>query len=903
MAGPGAAASSEVDRGDDDAAYWASPASAVLAGLRTSAAGLSEDEAARRLAASGPNRISDQRSTGIWAELLRQFRQPVILVLLAATGLSLLLGDRIDAVIILAIVVLSGLLGFWQEHRAGVTVARLLDQVQIEIEVRRGGQVTSVAPEQVVPGDVVVLHAGDVVPCDCRVLTADSLQLDESALTGETYPRHKSADPAPPDAPLAERSGALFQGSHVVSGRGEAVAVATGRSTELGHMSRALVAAPPSTSFEAGTARFGLMLARVTALLTAMILLINVVLGRPFIDAVLFSLALAVGVTPQMLPTIVAVSLSSGARRMARAQVIVRRLDAIEDLGSMDVLCTDKTGTLTEGTITLLAATGLEGEESAVTADRAAVNAALQTGYTNPLDQAILRSHRPDGAWQAVAEVPFDFDRKRLSVLADGPDGRVLITKGAFPTVTAVVTEAVTGEGTRPWEEVRHAYDERFRSLGAQGYRVVAVAERPAPEQTRVGAEDERGMTLLGLLVFEDPPKAGLDATVARLTAQGIRLCMLTGDNRLAALHVAHWFTDGEPRVMTGREVDTLDDPQLAAVAADVDAFAELTPSQKERIVGAVRASGSVVGYLGDGINDAAPLRAADVGISVDTAVDVAKSAASMVLLDKDLGVVVDGVRLGRQTFANTIKYVYTTISANFGNTVSMAAASTFLPFLPLLPRQILLLNFLSDLPSVTIAADRVDPEVVDRPRRWDLDEVRSFMVVFGLLSSAFDLLTFAILIGVFDAGATLFQSGWFIGSTLTELAVLFVLRTRRLAYRSRPGRALLVTSVVVGLVTVVLPFLPHVADALGLTGPPVLLLLTLVAITGGYVVAAEATKRVFYRRLGRPGAASGPAAGDGMRHHHRLARLASEHGHRVAADVADAPAGSAEPGAPAPSG
>jgi Mg2+-importing ATPase len=862
-------------------AFWAVDAAEVLAGLESDPAGLTETEAERRLATEGANRLQPRHGTGVLHELLRQFSQPIVLILLVATALSLLLGDRVDALIILLIVALSGLLGFWQEHGATVTVARLLEQVQIHVEVRRGGQVVSVHPDDVARGDVVVLRAGDVVPCDCRVLTAQTLQVDESALTGETYPRHKHPEPAAAGAPLAERHSALFQRSHVVSGQAEAVAVVTGQGTELGEMSRALTAAPPPTSFEKGSARFGLLLARVTGVLTAGILVVNIVLGRSIIEAVLFSLALAVGVTPQMLPAIVSVSLSTGARRMARAKVIVRRLDAIEDLGSMDVLCTDKTGTLTAGAISLYAVLDAAGRPDESVGERAAVNAALQTGFTNPLDEAVLARHRPDGSWQRVAEVPFDFERKRLTVLAEGPRGRVLLTKGAFAKVLDVCTTVVTGSGPRPLAEERAALEQRFRELSADGYRVLAVAERAFSGGSEVTAADESELGFVGFLVFEDPPKPGVEQTIAALNRLGIRLCMLTGDNQLTARHVAQAVGVADPRVMTGAEIDELDDHHLALATPTVDAFAELTPAHKERLIAAVRATGSVVGYLGDGINDAASLHLADVGISVDTAVDVARSAASLVLLDKNLDVVVDGVRLGRQTFANTLKYVYTTISANFGNTASMAAASAFLPFLPLLPRQILLLNFLSDLPSVTIAADRVDPEDVERPRRWDLHQVRDFMIVFGLLSTGFDLVTFAVLLQVFDADAALFRTGWFIGSTLTELAVLFVLRTRRLAFRSRPGRALVGTSVAVGVLTVVLPFLPFATSALGLTRPSAALVLTLLGITCAYVVAAEATKRVYYRAAAVAGAVPAGPPPAAISRQRRLERLAREHGHR----------------------
>ncbi|QIM22973.1 magnesium-translocating P-type ATPase [Phycicoccus sp. HDW14] len=828
--------------------YWSQEVEEVLGSVRSSPAGLTDAEAVTRTPAPDP-RAGPHRARDASRELLRQFAQPVVLVLLVATALSLVLGDRVDAVIIAAIVLLSGLLGFSQEHRAAVTVARLLDQVRVLVEVRRSGRVVSVPPPAVVSGDVVVLRAGDIVPCDCRLLAAEALQVDQSALTGESSPRHKHPDPAPVDAPLGDRHSVLLQGSHVVSGRGEAVAVVTGGRTELGRMSRSLTEHATPTGFEQGSTRLGLLLARVTSGLTVVILVVNVALGRPPVDAVLFSLALAVGVTPQMLPAIIAVSLSTGARRMARAKVIVRRLDAIEDLGSMDVLCTDKTGTLTTGVLTLTATLGPDGRHSDLVAGRSALNAALQTGFANPLDDAVLAAVPAPGGWHALDEVPFDFERRRLSVLVDGPGSRLLVTKGAWTNVLGVCGSVrAPGGGSLPLADARDDLERQVRQLGEQGLRVLAVAERPMPGRTAVTVDDERDLTLLGLLVFADPPKDGLAGTLADLRALGVRLCMLTGDNRLVAARVARSTGTPDPVVLAGTEVEAMDDHELRERAASADAFAELTPSQKERVIEAIRAGGSVVGYLGDGINDAGSLHLADVGISVDTAVDVAKSAAAMVLLEKDLGVVVSGVRLGRQTFTNTLKYVYTTVSANFGNTASMAAASAFLPFLPLLPRQILLLNFLSDLPSVTLAGDRVDAEAVQRPRRWDLRQVRDFMVVFGLLSTAFDLLTFALLLHVFDADATLFRTGWFVGSTLTELAVLFVLRTRRPAWRSHPGTPLVLTSVLVAAITVALPFVPALRPALGLERPSLGLVLALAAVTGGYVVAAEVVKRWFFR-------------------------------------------------------
>src|SRR6266545_2096797 len=783
--------------------FWALPAAEVLGQLGCSDAGLPTGEVALRQARYGPNQLAPPRRGGALAQLARRFTDPVVLILLFAAVLAIVLKDLADALIILAIVVLSGLLGFWQEHRAGVALQQLLALVQVGVDVRRGGAEVEIQPAEVVPGDLVVLNAGDLIPCDCRLLRAHDLQVDDSALTGETFPRHKHPDPAPAEAPLAERHSALFLGSHVVSGRGDAVAVATGASTELGRLSRRLDEVAPRTGFEQGIARFGLLLARVTAVLTAAILVVNLLLGRRVVDSLLFSLALAVG-------------LSTGARRMASRRVIVRRLDAIEDFGAMDVLCTDKTGTLTEGAVRLHAALDLAGGESRLVAERATLIAGLQTGFDNPIDAAILERGRPDPRWRALDEVPFDFSRKRLSVLVDGPDGRLLLTKGAFASVLAVCGHALGPHGTVPIGQLHADLEKRHRELSDAGYRVLGVAERDLPGRDDVGVADERELTFLGFLSFLDPPKADAGRTLGELAAAGVELRMITGDNRLAAAHVAAAVGMDAAGLLSGGEIDRLDDHQLVAAGRGVQVFAEVDPLHKERIIQALRKGGATVGYLGDGINDAGALHLADVGISVDTAVDVAKSAAAIVLLDKDLGVLAEGVRLGRQTFANTLKYVFTTVSANFGNMASMAAASAFLPFLPLLPRQILVLNFLSDIPSTTIATDAVDPEQSQRPQRWDIHFIRDFMVVLALLRS----------------------------------------------------------SVAVTAVTLALPYLRPLAEPLALVPLPATVVAALVANTLAYVAAAETVKRGFYRAVDRP--APKPVT---ARHPRRLARVAREHG------------------------
>ncbi|MET8764897.1 magnesium-translocating P-type ATPase [Lentzea sp. NPDC004782] len=792
--------------------------------------GLSGAEAARRLAAHGPNRVEVRRGYRGLRLLLAQFTSPIIVILVVATALSMMVGDLTDGLIILAIITASGGLGFWQEHSAGRVVDALLARVRVEVEVLRDGREISVPAEDVVPGDVVVLRAGDIIPADATALTAHDLLVDESMLTGESFPVEKTS------------TAALLAGTHVVSGTSTALVTLTGRDTRFGAVAVDLAGQDVVTGFERGMTRFGTLLVRAMIVLVGAILVVNVVLDRPLIESLLFSLALAVGLTPQLLPAIVAVSLSAGARRMAAERVIVKRLDAIEDFGATTVLCTDKTGTLTAGAIRLDAAYDLDGHDSPETLRLARLNAGLQHGFPNPLDQAVLLGAPPGDPRQRLDEVPYDFHRKRLSVLVHDPGrGPLLITKGALDNVLDVCT---TATGDRPLRHVADQVRRQFATLSAQGYRVLGVAVKPLPGRSTATADDETGMVLTGLLAFHDSAKDGAAQAIADLAAQGISVRLVTGDNRLAAEHIAREVGLTGP-TLTGDAIDELDDAGLAARAADTTVFAEVQPLHKRRLVAAFRAAGATVGFLGDGINDAPALHAADVGISVDSAADVAKQAAAIVLLDKNLAVIADGVRMGRRTFANTLKYVRVTISANFGNVLSMAVAAAFLPFLPLLPRQILLLNFLSDIPATTIAGDSVDPEQLRRPSAWNITGIRNFMVVFGLLSSAFDIATFLVLRLVFHADASLFHTGWFIESTATELAVMLVLRTAKPFYRSRPGRALLITSGLVGLVVPVLPYTP-LAALLGLVPPDALLLTALAALTVLYVAANELAKRRF---------------------------------------------------------
>ena len=830
--------------GEQAGAFWDEDLSEIMRGANAHDNGLSEQEAAQRLARNGPNRIETARPRRGLRLLLAQFTSPIVLILAAATVLSMAVGDLTDGAIILAIIFASGLLGFWQERSGGRAVDALLARVQVQAEVRRDGREVSIPADQVVVGDLVVLRAGDIIPADCRIIESHNLQVDESALTGEPFPVEKKPGTVPREAEQSGRTNSLFTGAHVVSGEATAVAVQTGGATEFAAVSAQLATRQVTTGFERGITGFGLLLVRVMAVLVTAIFAINLVLGRPIIESLLFSLALAVGLTPQLLPAIVTVSLSVGARHMASKRVIVKRLDAIEDFGGMTALLTDKTGTITTGTVELHTTLDVDGQPSSEVRRLARLNAGLQRGFGNPVDHALLvDAPRVDDRLR-IAEVPYDFQRKRLSVLIDEDGIPTLVTKGALAPVLATCATARTGSGIVSLDAVREAVQRRFTDLSAEGYRVLGLAVRPLPGRTTASADDERDLTLVGLLVFQDPPKPDARQAIGDLAGLGISVRLITGDNRFAAAHIAAEVGLDGP-VLLGPDIDHLSDHELAARAPNTAVFAEVEPLQKERIMHALRASGAVVGFLGDGINDAPALHAANVGISVDTAVDVAKQAATIVLLDKDLAVVADGVRLGRRTFANTLKYVRVNTSAAFGNVLSLTVAAAFLPFLPLLPRQILLLNFLSDIPYTTIAADSVDAEQIRRPRTWDLRRIRNFMIVFGLVSSVFDIATFLTLRLGFGAAVADFRTGWFIESTATELAVLLVLRTNRPFYRSRPGRALLVTSALLAAVTLALPYTP-LAGPLGLVPLTGTLLAALAGLTAVYVLANELVKRSF---------------------------------------------------------
>jgi P-type Mg2+ transporter len=830
-------------------AFWNIPAQELLSSLGTSPKGLPRKVAEERLRQSGSQITAAHVKTNQIKLFLSQFKSPVILLLLFAAALSFALSDAADTIIILIIVFVSGVLGFWQERGAADAVQKLLATVEIKTKVLRDGVAVDIPVASVVKGDLILLSAGDVITGDSRLIESKDLFVDEACLTGETFPVEKVVGVLPVETALGARTNALFMGTHVVTGTATAAVVLTGRDTEFGKISETLKLRPPETEFERGTRRFGYLLMDVTSFLLITVFAINVFFARPVLESLIFALALAVGVTPQLLPAIISVNLAHGAKRMAKEKVIVKRLSAIENFGSMNVLCSDKTGTLTEGTVRVQAAVDVDGQEDATVLLYANLNARFQAGYANPIDEAIVSYRQIDAAgYQKVAEVPYDFIRKRLSVLVRKENHNFIVTKGALSNVLEVCTLAKTSTETVELEKVRSRINEKFKEFSAKGLRTLGVAYREVNPAATVRKEDETQMTFAGFLLLFDPLRPDIIETLGRLKHLGISLKFITGDNALVAANVSQQAGLVDAQIVTGAELRQISDVALIQRAANAQVFAEVEPNQKERIILALKKAGNVVGYMGDGINDASALHAADVGISVANAVDVAKEAADIVLLEKDLAVLEKGVREGRVTFANTLKYIFMATSANFGNMFSMAGASLFLPFLPLLPTQILLTNLLTDLPEMTIATDSVDAEAIERPRRWDIHFIRRFMVVFGIVSSLFDYLTFGVLILLLHATPAQFRTGWFMESVVSASLIVLVMRTRKPFFKSRPGKYLLLATLLVVALTLVLPLTP-VARVFEFTLLPLKFVPILAVIVALYVFCAELAKAWFYRR------------------------------------------------------
>ena len=834
--------------------FWQLPIATLLEQLNSSPDGLSNAEASARLAHFGPNLIHGERKQAIILQFLSKFRNPLVIILLIASALSAFTGDVTSFFIISTIVLISVTLDFVQEYRAGQAADRLRQSVAVRGQVLREGKHLEIILAEMVPGDVTFLAAGDLVPCDGRVLEAKDCFVNQALLTGEPFPVEKAPGELPGETEILAAGNTVLLGTSVISGTAKVMMCRTGQDTELGEIADTLLAKAPPTAFEQGTRHFGLLIMRMTILLVLFVLLVNAFFHRPWLESFLFAVALAVGLTPELLPMVVSVTLSRGALRMAAHKVIVKRLAAIQNLGSMDVLCTDKTGTLTEARIHLERHMDPLGRESERVLGLAYFNSFFETGVKSPLDDAILEHKEIDvSRWHKIDEVPFDFERRRVSVLLDDGKARLLVVKGAPEDILrlSVHYEADGEAGPLPLDQAaREKVNAQFESLSKEGFRVLGIASRQVgKDQSHAVVGDEAELVFAGFAAFLDPPKESAKAALAGLAADRVAVKIISGDNELVTQHVCGKLGLPVTGVLTGTEIQQLDDSALMVRVEQVNLFCRVTPVQKNRVILALKRCGHVVGYLGDGINDAPSLHSADVGISVDSAVDVAKAAADMILLEQDLGVLHAGVLEGRRTFGNIMKYIMMGTSSNFGNMFSMAGASLFLPFLPMLPVQILLNNLLYDVSELPIPLDRVDDDYLSHPRHWDMNFIRNFMLIIGPVSSIFDFLTFYIMLAVFHAGEALFHTGWFIESMATQVLVIFIIRTRKNPFKSRPNPWLIACSLTVVAVAVLLPFTPA-GTYLGFVAPPAFFFLILVVMLIAYLLAVELMKQWFFRHF-----------------------------------------------------
>ena len=834
-------------------------ASQMLATLTTSAAGLDTATARSRLAQYGPNDAAAEKRQPLALQFLAKFRNPLIIILLAASALSAVTGDVPSFLIIAVIVLLSTILDFVQETRAQSAIDALRRSVAVQGTVRRDGKAVSLPIDQLVPGDIVELIAGDLIPADCRLLESRDLYVNEALLTGEPYPAEKLAsdNPAKSDGNPVGAPNAVFSGTSVISGTAVALVCLTGAKTALGHLATSLSEKPPATEFAIGIRKFGLLIMRFTVFMVLFVVLVNIAFHRPLLESLMFAAALAVGLTPELMPMIVTVTLARSALQMSKRRVIVKRLSAIHDLGAMDMLCTDKTGTLTEAKISLVRTIDGHGADCEPAYTDACINSRFESGMKSPLDDAIVSAKTCDiSAWTKIDEVPFDFERRRISVLVEHAGERRLIVKGAPEDVLRLSGQYLKdGVAVALDAETRRAFETTLEGLGKDGFRALGVASRVVDAKRQTAAiSDEIDLVFSGFAVFLDPPKPSAGETIRAMQAAGVAVKVLTGDNEQVSRNVFKQIGVPVTGVLAGTQLESMSDEALIGALPSVNLFCRINPQQKHRVLLALKRLGHVVGYMGDGINDAPALHAADVGISVDGAADVARAAADLIMLDHDLAVLKDAIATGRGAVLNVSKYVLMGASSNFGNMFSMAGAALLLPFLPMLPIQILLNNLIYNVSEIAIPFDRVDAEIITGPVAWDMRMIQRFMLVFGPISSVFDFLTFYAMLALFGAQAALFQTGWFVESMTTQLLVVFCIRTRRVLFRSMPGRFLIATTLSATVLAILLPILP-VGAWFGFVSPPPLFYAYLTAATIGYLGLVELAKIVFYRTIGRQAA------------------------------------------------
>lgn len=820
----------------------------LFARFQTSENGLTNKAAEVNLIKYGPNRLRQKKKTDLLTLFFNQFKNPIILILISAAILSLVLNNSTDGIIILIIVFISCFLGFWQEKGAVHAIEKLMSIVQVKTTVLRDGKQQQIPVEQIVPGDIVLLGAGDIVPGDGVLLESKDLFVNESTLTGETYPveKHSASSTLPTED---DKKNLVFMSSHVVSGTSKMLVTKTSTNTEIGKISERLKFRPPETEFEHGIRKFGYFLMQITLILVIAIFTINSYFGRPIIDAFLFSIALAVGLIPQLLPAIISINLSKGAKKMAAKKVIIKRLESIENLGSMNVLCFDKTGTLTKGEMKIKSAIDADGKESQKALLYAFLNASFESGFTNPIDECIRSQSKFDITnFSKLDEIPYDFIRKRLSILVSTEGENLHITKGALKNVLDICTEAEFADGNiAKIQLVKEKIEKQFEILSNDGFRILGISYKKIAK-SQITKDDEDEMIFLGFLIFFDPIKPRIADIVDELSRLGISSKVISGDNRFVVRYVGAQIGLSTGTILTGNELHNISDEALVNQVNEVNLFAEIEPTQKERIILALKKSSNVVGFLGDGVNDAIAIHAADVGISVDSAVDVTKESADVVLLEKDLEILADGIILGRTTFVNTLKYVFMATSANFGNMFSMAGASLFLSFLPLLPKQILLENLMTDFPELTIATDNVDKKLIQKPRRWNIKFIRKFMITFGFLSVVFDFLTFSVVI-LLQATEQEFRTAWFVESIISASIVVLIIRTQKPFFKSKPSRYLLMATLSIIVATLIFPLTP-LAKIFGFVAIPASFYVLIAVIISLYIASAEVIKRKFYSNI-----------------------------------------------------
>ncbi len=777
---------------------------------------------------------------------VNQFNSPLMLLLIGAVIISAFLGDTSDVFIILFIVLSTGLLSFFQERNASKVVEKLQSMIALKTTVLRDGTLKEVASKAIVKGDVIILNAGDMIPADCLLLEENELHANESSLTGESYPVKKTVGTLDAETELSKRTNCLWEGTNVVSGSGKALVIQTGEQTIFGKITVS-ASGTVETTFEKGIKDFGYLLMKITLVLAVVILTVNLLNHKGIIESALFALALAVGMAPELLPAITTISMSAGAKRLLAKKVIVKKLNSIQNLGEVNLLCTDKTGTITEGAIKIAGITDASEQESQFVKQLAYWNAYFETGYSNAIDDALKQLKLDSPNVTKIGEVPYDFIRKRLSIGINNANTKLLISKGSFGQILSICSKIkLTNETLEDIEPHKQALQASFETYGSKGLRAIAICYKNIGTNS-ISKDLETEMIFAGFILMNDPIKSGIKETINQLQQLKVGLKIITGDNKNVASSIALGIGISNPRIITGKELLNTSPEALKQLVKKTHIFAEVEPQQKERIILALKQSYTVA-YMGDGINDISALNAADVGISVDNAVDVAREAADFVLMEKDLMVLVDGIKEGRKTFANTLKYLYISTGSTFGNMCSVAIASLVLPFLPMLPKQILLTNFLTDFPFLTVTTDDVDKEQLDKPGKWNLKIIRNYMIVFGIHSSLFDLITFLTLLYFLKVKESDFQTGWFIESVLSELFIVFIIRTHKNFFKSKPGKYLVILSLLALILTLSLPYLPFM-QSIGLSPLPLPNLGAMLLIVVAYILTADLLKVWFFKK------------------------------------------------------